>query len=458
MTERAGFRLWIAAVVVLSFALTVIATAWATRHAILGGRWLNQDQAETIIFVASLPSAVRDAALEIGNAVADEPGRLLFERRSVERTSWQRRFPAPDDPGYLLFSGVDPQARRSIVALVRIADGRELVRWSPDWNRIVSRISPAMYFNPPSRYEAEAGHPLLLSDGSIVFTYSGAMMRLGVCQGTPTWVLNESLHHSNELDDDGNIWVPSFSNEGFADNPWLQQAMRDDALAKVSPEGRLLERRSFTRILRDNGLQALLIGSQGPQLNDDPIHMNQISVARATTDHWERGDLLVTSRHLSTVFLYRPSTDRIVWHRTGPWLTPHAAAFAGDHAISVFSNNIVSGAPGGHAFLVPGDFNRVMVHDFRTGEVSEPYLAQLESARPVTVTGGRARLLPDGGLFVEETDHGRHLRFTREGLLWSRVNDYDATRIGAVMWSRYLTAEEVKAPLGALSGRGCAPS
>jgi hypothetical protein len=190
-------------------------------------------------------------------------------------------------------------------------------------------------------------------------------------------------------------------------------------------------------------------------LNDDPIHINQISVARTTGDYWRRGDLLVTSRHLSTVFLYRPSTGRIVWHRTGPWLTPHHAAFVGDHAISVFSNNIMSSAPLAQPFPVPGDFNRVMVHDFRTGEVSEPYVDLLKVARPVTITGGRAQLLGDGGLFVEETDFGRHLRFTSDRLMWSRVNDYDANRVGMVSWSRYLTADEVAAPLAALVRAGC---
>jgi len=42
-------------------------------------------------------------------------------------------------------------------------------------------------------------------------------------------------------------------------------------------------------------------------------------------------------------------------------------------------------------------------------------------------------------------------------LLWSRVNDYDDKRIGAVAWSRYLTAEEASIPLRALDTRKCQP-
>jgi hypothetical protein len=35
-----------------------------------------------------------------------------------------------------------------------------------------------------------------------------------------------------------------------------------------------------------------------------------------------------------------------------------------------------------------------------------------------------------------------HLRFEKDRLLWSRVNDYDKDKIGLVTWSRYLTQPE----------------
>jgi hypothetical protein len=56
---------------------------------------------------------------------------------------------------------------------------------------------------------------------------------------------------------------------------------------------------------------------------------------------------------------------------------------------------------------------------------------------------------------MEETDSGRHLRFTKDHLLWSRINDYDNERIGLVSWSRYMTEEEVALPLRAITNRRC---
>ena len=66
-------------------------------------------------------------------------------------------------------------------------------------------------------------------------------------------------------------------------------------------------------------------------------------------------------------------------------------------------------------------------------------------------------MLPDGGLFVEETNKGRLLRFTRDGLLWSFVNDIGDDKIGAVSWSRYLAPDAAAPALAALVSRRCPP-
>ena len=184
--------------------------------------------------------------------------------------------------------------------------------------------------------------------------------------------------------------------------------------------------------------------------------MNQISVAHTTTEHWQRGDLLISNRNISTLFLYRPSPGKIIWHQTGPWMNQHSAAFVGDHQISVFDNNVFVGKEfASHSFITPKDANRVMVYDFKTKQVTEPYAKLLQQAKPVSITEGRAQILEDGGLFLEETNYGRHLRFTKDRLLWSRVNDWDDRRVGMVAWSRYLTPEEVAEPLKAISNLNC---
>ena len=453
-TDR-GLLLWFVAALFAVFLFTAIVFAWATRHALANGPLLSSGEKRFVLTVADFPTQLRNALYQVG-LFGGAPSPLLFPRKLVDGRHWVRRFPAPEDSGFLLFSGVDAGRQHSLVKLLRVSDGAEIARWDPDWDAIYRHITDKPFAQRGSPRNARAFHPLPMPNGDIVFNTANAMVRLGPCSGEPVWVLDQVMHHSNQLDGSGTIWSASVSPEGFTDNPWLHERVRDDAIARVSPDGKILERLSFARILRSNGLGALLFGTGGSMLQVDPIHLNEIEVAPGDTKYWKRGDLLASTRHLSSVFLYRPSTGKIVWQKMGPWLNQHSAHFLDDHRISVFDNNVYGGAPNQQPFVTPGEVNRVFVYDFATGELSQPYAALLAQARPVTYSEGRARILPDGGLFLEETNFGRILRFTRDRLLWSYVNDYGNNRIGILSWSRYLTAEEAQPLLHAISGRACA--
>ena len=434
----------------------VIGTAWIVRNASIGSSLLSDGQSKFALTISGYPDLVLRAIVEVRSRISGDPINFLLDRKLTEKPGWVRHFPAPKDTGYLLFSGVSSEAKRSVVQLIRIADGVVVARWGPNWPAIYQYMPSKKYIPKDSPNAALADHPLLLADGDLIFNTSTALMRLSPCSSSPVWALDEVMHHSVELDENGTaIWVPAVSNEGFADSPWLRDRIRDDALAHVSIEGILLQKLSFVHILRENGLHSLLLGTSGNHLNEDPVHINQIQVALRDSRHWRRGDLLISARHMSTIFLYRPATGKIIWHQTGPWMNQHNADFIDDHRISVFDNNVITGVPIEHQFITPSDINRVLIYDFDTGKVSQPFSSLLAESRPITGSAGRARVLPDGGLFVEETDKGRHLRFTRDRLLWSRVNDYDDQHIGVLAWSRYLTAEEASIPLRALASRNC---
>jgi len=453
-----GFWLWLVSLFLLVLIVAVLVTAWSVRHVSKGGVRFSEAQSHILIAIADFPMLVHTAVQEVRSMLKGEPLPLLMDRKATEQPDWVRHFPEPEDTGYLLFSGVDAATKRADVQLIKISDGTVVARWQPDWSAIMGQITTNKYTPLGSQYAARALHPLLLDDGDIVFNHLDFIARISSCRSKPIWLLNEPMHHSNELDETGKaIWTPSISQDGFADNPWLQERVRDDALAHVSTDGRLIERLSFVRILRENGLQSMLMGTSGFVLNEDPIHLNEIKAASRDSRYWKRGDLLVSARNLSTLFLYRPSTNKIIWYQTGPWMNQHSVDFVDDHRISVLNNNVVSGPNifKEGMFVNSRDTNQVMVYDFDTGQISQPFAALLAQARPRSSTGGRARILPDGGLFVEENNFGRLLRFTKDRLLWAFVNDYDDKRIGVVAWSRYLTAEEASIPLRALEKRKC---
>ena len=93
-------------------------------------------------------------------------------------------------------------------------------------------------------------------------------------------------------------------------------------------------------------------------------------------------------------------------------MNQHSVDFVDNHRISVFNNNIVARQP--DDFISPEDHNTVIVYDFENNKVSEPYKTVLNEAKPKTIFEGRARILPDGGLFIEESNYGRLLRFNKD--------------------------------------------
>ncbi len=457
--NKTGFWIWLCGLIVLLLIGSILIMSALVRHAMQGGPRLSETQRQAVLAIAEFPSLVKRTIEQVTGPFFGSSS-LLMQKKDIEKASWVRRFPALTDDGYLLFSGVAPSSSESIIQLIKIADGKVIAEWKPDWAAINDKLTDKKYGAKGSVDAFRAIHPVLLENGDLVFNTGNALVRTGLCESKPKWVADKVFHHSNEMALDGqSIWVPSVSDEYFSHNSWLKEKLRDDSLARVSIDGKVLENHSFSKILVDNGLREFLLGTAGHQFNEDPIHINQISVAPSDSPYWKRGDLLISARHLSSIFLYRPSTGKIIWHQQGPWMNQHSARFIDDHRISIFDNNVFGGAPSTQPFVEPGSINRVFVYDFATKQAAQPYAEQLAAAKPITITEGRAQVLPDGGLFVEETNFGRHLRFTKDGLLWSRVNDFNSDKVGIVSWSRYLTADEVRKPLEVIlrkcSENGC---
>ena len=455
MNLSKGFVCWLVGVFALILIGVVITTAWAVQHALRNGPHLSKAGANAVLAVAEFPGQVKLAMLEVAAFIVNEPRVLLIDGSARDFIRAEPALPVESDSGYLLLSHVSPIHKQSVVSLIRISDGKEIETWVPDFDLIATSLSKTKSFELPSKSRGRAIHPILFNDGEIVFNVGGALVRQSSCSSKPVWILEGAFHHSNELDQDGNIWTPSVFASPFPENAYLNDRLRDDAIAKASPTGKLIESRSFSRILIDNGLSSLLLGHFGDALNEDPIHLNDITPALTDAEYWKKGDLLLSARNLSTVFLYRPTTNKIIWHKTGPWMNQHDANFVDTHRISVFGNDVVVTFPAGNEFLNPTATNQVYIYDFSTRQVSSPFEDLLRQYRVKTVTEGRGTLLPDGGLFVEETGFGRNLRFLKQHLLWSRTDWYDNGRIGQLGWSRYLSAAEIKPYLRAISDGVC---
>jgi Arylsulfotransferase (ASST) len=371
-------------------------------------------------------------------------GRIyLVGRDQVAGSSdWKSKFPEPSDHGFLLFAGYDPEIKSTAVRLVRVSDGAVLL----DWNiKAHGKKGLGAYFAAP-----KSAHPLLLEQGDIAVNLDGNLVRLRTCRADPVWVVDKLVHHSISATENGDILVASFPPSTLFGNPALSEQIQDNAILRVRSDGAIISEDSVGEILLENGFKVLLMGHFGMNMNVDPIHMNEIVEAPTNTDFWQMGDLLISTRNMSTLFLYRPSTRKIIWHQTGPWMNQHSAAFVGTHEIMVFNNNVAT-VERSSAFLDLSDVNEVMVYDFLTGQVSQPYQSVLSELAPRTATEGRAQILPDGTLFLEETNNGRLMKISLSKLLWSYVNSAGPNDLAQLRWSRYYSRDEITTLLPTLN-------
>lgn len=440
---------------ILLLLLVSLSTATVVRHVMIGGQRFSDTQKDFILNFSQFPNLTWRTLNEFYRAA--EPVLHIIKVSDSEKAAWNELFPQPLDPGFLLFSGLNAEAKSWDIKLIRISDNKTMALWTPDWRSIGERTTLKDWYEIKQNTSAFiAVHPLPLPGGDLVFNTGYSLVRINACSSKIDWVLDQMAHHSIEFDrNKKHIWTAGTVKNGFGGSHIFQDWLRDDSLMKVSLEGAIIENISFSDILIENGLSALLFGSLALVEQRDPIHINQITEAQTSTRFWEAGDLLISARHLNAVFLYRPSTRKIVWFKHGPWNHQHAARFLGNSKIVVLDNNVVDLGNGRFEFLGPDRINRVLVYDLSTDEISEPFRQMLLKMQPRSPTNGRAEILADGSLFFEESDKGRHFRLSKDKLHWARINHYGETDVGRVGWSRYLTKIEGDLLIADFKRAGC---
>jgi len=434
---------WLLAIGFLVLLLAFAMGAAVFRHINSGGNKVPKALKPLVEFLAEAPSIIKQAVFELHDEITDTPSALLIPKDKIIQANWQHKFPVPEDDGYLLLSALSAYERQSIVQLIRIADGQVIAKWIPDWVYINRQITKHRFGSKGSSLNLRAFHPLLLGDGSLIINSDSSLFRLPLCISKPSWIISYPYHHSIELSPDGNsIWVPSVTESFATDNHALKDLLRDDSLSEVSLDGTVIQNLSFSKILAQNNMTAHMLGSSGTTGNLDPIHINQITPAQSNSPYWQQNDLLISARHTSTVYLYRPSTGKIIWHQQGPWLNQHSAHFINQHSIAVFGNDVY-GKITQPSFINEEAHNRIYNHDFKTGQTKNLHSESLRKIKPMTITEGRVRVLDDSSIFVEETNNARLFKLNSEGkLVWSYINIYDVNNLGAISWSRYITNKE----------------
>lgn len=149
---------------------------------------------------------------------------------------------------------------------------------------------------------------------------------------------------------------------------------------------------SLTYLFQKNDLLHFITSSG---LENDPLHLNSVYPAKKSTDLIKKGDLLLSLRHKSMLLVYRPSTEKIIWYKIGPWLNQHSAKFNNKNQIYLFNNNIIDthyNRTSENAYL--NISNEILLHDPINNLTSE--IKTCNKLKNInTITSGRVDIIGD---------------------------------------------------------------
>ncbi|MEK9780541.1 MAG: arylsulfotransferase family protein [Gammaproteobacteria bacterium] len=427
-------EIWILYLVILLSLIFSIFFGILVRQELVGENKLG-NFSKFALFLAEIPKNIRLAFVDFHVITNDRfPSMSGFIGNTLDKEV------------YLLMSRYDGDIRQGVVELIDLRSFETLHTWNPDINILNSLVLESAENSYLQRDNNDSisilRHPQLTADGGLLFLYIGPLRKVNHCSKLIWQNSNDIFHHSIELDLEGNIWSPTHVypqtlDENIVGRKLIQEGgFFDDAITKVNPEGSIIYQKSISEIFLENNLDYLLFSS-GPdkEFTVDPIHLNDIQPANFDTDHWKKGDIFLSLRHQSMVMLFRPSSNKLIWYTAGRTLQQHDVNILNEHEISIFNNNSK------HYFNGPtiDGSNEVVIYNFQKETFKSYFQKQIEENKVQTITQGRSEILPDGSMFLEETNSGRSLYFDKNGALrWYHINRARNKNIYSTGWSRIL--------------------
>jgi hypothetical protein len=350
-----------------------------------------------------------------------------------------------DNPSapYILVSAYSDRYNVATAYLYDLKINKKVYEWIPPVDAINELSSPNEKANK-DLYRTQ--HPYLMPDGSIIFSSGeGPLVRLDRCSKIE-WVIDRHFHHSINMGPNGNLFVPiiadlNTSYKALYGPDTNNFPLRDDGFAEISPAGKILNEWSIAQILIQNGYGSLLLGVT--PYEEDRIHLNDVEPMLAGDHYVEMGDVVLSIHNLSSIALFRPSTGKIVWLHTGPWLHQHDVDYRGDGKFVLFGNDSVRTHVIDQHVIIDQyaplrGYSTIYQYDARSGEASE--LLKLKKYGIYSPMEGRQQYLSDGSLFIESTHQSVLYILNRDGsIAWKYVSStHSRGKIGALHWSRVI--------------------
>ncbi len=423
-------ELWVVGVLLLIFFVSIIFIAGVLRDAYLSKNKSPELLRNFFVGVSEIPKNIYRVSRHFIKDTNKPP--ILNRHKKKEKLKYFLNFKRN---ALLVLPRYDHHLSRSIVEIIDLYDFKVLHTYKHDIDEMNKKVQNIKEFprinidNAPIRFRYM--HPVILNDGSLISDSSGPLFKIDLCSNL-LWINDEEVfHHSKELNHENDIWSVGYLNPtSRLMKNIIFKDVNDDAIIKINTDGKIIYKKSVNEILIENK-KGDMVNRLG--LNNDPIHINDIEPALFNSKYWNKGDVFISSRFLSAIIHFRPSTNEVINFLTGPFSQQHDVDIISDKEISIFNNN---------NFISHEEYSEIIIYNFEKKEYKKMFNDQLLKENFKTYSEGLSHIFEDGSLIVEEQNHGRLILFNKEGYKeWEFVNKDINGDIGITHWIRVIEDE-----------------
>lgn len=358
----------------------------------------------------------------------------------------------PSQDNLILVSRHDGDLGRSIVEIRDLNTFKVLHSYKPNIEQIYKKID---FSKDEFQYlKRDLGvnrfymwHPSITNKGELVFQSNSPLVKIDF-NSNVVWVNDkDNFHHSTNLDDEGNIYVPSqfkpysklVSKYVGLNNATDKYNFEDDAINILDQNGKILFSKSVTEILIEQGYLSRIFSQESHK--NDPIHLNDIQPVLKDTKYFKKGDLFLSLRNLSMVILYRPSTNKIIRIIEGEFYNHHDVDILDEKRISIYNNNVFLNHK--NERIVKN--NEIIIYDFETNSFSKKFEKTFIENKINSHEHGLVDFLQDDSAIVEDRMNGRIFYLSSEGeVIWIFNNLNSKKQIYDLWWARVIDFEKSK--------------
>ena len=372
----------------------------------------------------------------------------IYENKKV----FDKKLVTPPLENLILISRHDGDLGRSIVEIRDLNTFEVLHSYKPKIDEIYKKIDLSKdefkYLkrdNGVNRFFM--WHPSITNRGELIFQSSSPLIKIDF-DSNIVWVNDEDIfHHSINLDDEENIYVPSqskpysklLSNYIGSNNRSDKYNFDNDAISILDKNGKMLFSKSVTEILIEHGYLNRILTQQSHRIGN--VHLNDIQPVLKDTNYFKKGDLFLSLRNISMIILYRPSTNKIIKIIEGEFYNQHDVDIIDESRISIYNNNVFLN----YLDETKVTNNEIVIYDFETNNFSKKFEKTFIENKINGDGHGLIDFLEDDSAIVEDRNNGRIFYLNSQGeVIWIFNNLDSKKQLYDLWWARVINLEKSK--------------